>query len=421
MFLGDVQSVAQIGAARATLPLLKTILTMSASGSDFDSLVASHRGEAAPHEMPDPLLPAVIGYTSGTTGVPKGVVQSQHNIMAYVNARLNLGEGGQWTAGRRRSLTIPLTIMNGMIYGPIIALAGGGSFVSMDRTDAEGVAEWIEAQGVEVLNSTPTTVRDLLYRPDLQRFTLASLRAVAVGGSAPALDVQTKFAERFGFLMTVDYGLTESPASIVSTAGTDAPRPGAAGNAHPHVRLAVFDPKGNALLPDTEGELCVTACDTGPWAGVYTAMLGYWNQPDATAQAFHGDWLRTGDIATIDPDGVVSIVGRKKELILRGGANVYPVEVEHVLRAHAALDDVVVAGLPDDRLGEIVAAYLVLAPGVDPSADLAAEIRAYGLTQLARYKVPERWIVVDGIPRNALNKPLRNLLAGLPQTALDLS
>ena len=417
-FLGDAQSVAQIEQLRGQLGALVTILTMSAGESDLAKLIDRYRGKRAPAALPDPHQPAAISYTSGTTGSPKGVVHSQHSIMTYVNACLNSDEGGQWIPGRRRSLTIPLTIMNGMIYGPVVALAGGGSFVSMDRIDAEGVAEWIDTHAVEVLNSTPTTVRDLLYRPDLQRFKLTSLTAVAVGGSPPPPDVLAAFRSRFGFEMIVDYGLMESPSSIASSLPTEAPEAGATGKAHLHVRMAIMDQHGNILPPNTEGELCVTAPDSGPWAGVYTGMLGYWNKPEETAQAFHGTWLRTGDMATLDGRGIVSIVGRKKEMILRGGANIYPAEVENVLRLHDTIEDVVVSGFPDERLGEIVAAYIVLKPGVAPSSELADELRAYALTQVARYKAPERWFVVESIPRNALNKPLRSLLSEMPQTEL---
>lgn len=418
LFLGDAPSVAQIEDQRRMLGELAKVLTMSAGDSDLAKLIEQHRGKLAPAALPDPHQPAAISYTSGTTGSPKGVVHSQHSIMTYVNACLNSDEGGQWISGRRRSLTIPLTIMNGMIYGPVVALTGGGSFVSMDRIDAEGVAEWIDAHGVEVLNSTPTTVRDLMYRPDLARFELSSLTAVAVGGSAPPPDVLAAFRKRFGFEMIVDYGLTESPSSVASSFQNEAPQQGATGKAHPHVRMAIMDPQGTVLPPDTEGELCLAAPDAGPWAGVYTAMLGYWNKPDETAQAFHGVWLRTGDMATLDEGGTLAIVGRKKEMILRGGANIYPAEIENVLRVHAKIEDVVVSGVPDERLGEIVAAYIVLKPGVTPSSELADELKAYSLTQVARYKAPERWFVVQSIPRNALNKPMRNLLSGTPQTAL---
>lgn len=418
LFLGDAPSVAQINDQRGTLGDLATILTMSAGDSDLTRLIDRHRGTLAPAALPDPHQPAAISYTSGTTGSPKGVVHSQHSIMTYVNACLNSDEGGQWIPGRRRSLTIPLTIMNGMIYGPVVALTGGGSFVSMDRIDAEGVAEWIDAHGVEVLNSTPTTVRDLMYRPDLARFRLSSLTAVAVGGSAPPPDVLATFRSRFGFELIVDYGLTESPSSVASSLPSEAPKPGATGKAHAHIRMAIMDPQGTVLPPNIEGELCLAAPEAGPWAGVYTAMLGYWNKPDETAQAFHGAWLRTGDMATLDEAGILSLVGRKKEMILRGGANIYPAEVENVLRVHAMIEDVIVSGFPDERLGEIVAAYIVLKPGVTPSLALADELRAYTLTQVARYKAPERWFVVESIPRNALNKPMRNLLSSTPQTAL---
>jgi acyl-CoA synthetase (AMP-forming)/AMP-acid ligase II len=419
LFLGDEPSIAQIESERPQLPELTGLLLLSQSVGQLWGASRGHENPVVRYPLPDPLAPAAIAYTSGTTGIPKGTVHSQHSMMVFVNGRLSSGEGGQWTRGYRRGISIPLTILNCMLFGPIAALAGGGSFVAMDRTDAAGVGEWIQSRRVEVFNGAPPTMRDLLLKPELRHFDLSSLRAVALGGGAIPEGLFVAFRDRFDFELVADYGLTESPASVVSSLINEKPRPGSPGKANHHLEVAIMSPTGDRLPTGEVGELCVGAASNGEWAGVYTGMLGYWRKPDETRGAFHGPWLRTGDLASVAEDGVISIVGRRKEMILRGGANVYPAEVESVLRLDERVEDVVVMGLPDERLGEIVVAYLKLRPGEVHGGSLLAELRHSCAEQLARYKIPERWFVVDDFPRNAMNKPVRKLIPSHPATDLS--
>lgn len=356
--------------------------------------------------LPDAHAPAIIGYTSGTTGTAKGVVHSQHGLMSFVNGSLALGSA-QWAAGARRGVSISMTIMNLMVYGPVVALAAGGCLVLMDRPDAEGVGQWIETHRVEIFNGTPTTFWDLLCNPKLQHFDLSSLKAVCLGGGPAPLDLVEAFRTRFGYELRTDYGLSEAPASVVMGRLDRADNVIVYDDPGKHVSLAILDPEGREVAPGTLGELCIGPHRSGQWAGVFTGMLGYWRRPEETRDAFHGAWLRTGDEATMDEHGRMRIAGRKKEMILRGGANIYPAEVEAVVRRHDSVQDVVVLGLPDPRLGEVVAAFVKLAPGAVASADLAARLREFCRAEIARYKVPERWFIVDDFPRNALNKPLR--------------
>lgn len=417
LFLATADIAAEVDAAAAEAPL--ATMTIGGGASDFAAMIASHNGKRPASTPRDAHRPAIIGYTSGTTGIPKGVVHSQHGMLCYINACLHSDQGGQWQFGLRRSLNIALTIMNGMIYGPLVALTSGGTFVTMDRSDAEGVGEWIDRHGIEVLNCPPTTIRDLLLAPDLQRFSLASLKAVAAGGSVIEDSLSEAFRARFGFELIADYGITESPSGMASSR-VDRPRKtGYVGPAHPHLAIAILDEEGRPLAPDTVGELCAGPRREGPWAGVYTAMLGYWHKPEETRAAFHGAWLRTGDMARMDADGDIAIIGRKKEMILRGGANIYPAEIERVLNAHASILEAVVMGVPDARLGQIVAAYIQLQPGTPIDAGLRPALQDYCRSQLARYKVPEQWIVIDEIPRNAMRKPQKTLLATVSQTLLD--
>ncbi len=369
------------------------------------------------YPLPDAHAPAVIGYTSGTTGKAKGVVHSQHGLMSFVNGSLALGTG-QWITKARRGISISITIMNLMVYGPVLALAAGGCIVLMDRADAEGVGQWIQKHRVEIFNGTPTTFWDLLHKPELQDLDLSSLTAVCLGGGPAPFDVVDSFSRRFGYEMRADYGLSEAPASVVLGTFSRSDMTMVYNEPGAHVRLAILDTEGQEVGRGETGELCIGPHDTGEWAGVFTGMLGYWRRPEETLSAFHGSWLRTGDQASMDEHGNVRIAGRQKEMILRGGANIYPAEVEAVVRRHESVEDVVVLGLPDPRLGEVVAAFLKLAPSATANTDLAVRLREFCRSEIARYKVPERWFLVDSFPRNALNKPLRAVIRTMTEREL---
>jgi acyl-CoA synthetase (AMP-forming)/AMP-acid ligase II len=381
------------------------VLDLEEQAREFIAMAA--RGESPrPPPLPDPHAPAIIGYTSGTTGAAKGVVHSQHGLMSFVNGSLAVGHG-QWIAGARRGVSISMTIMNLMVYGPVVALAAGGCIVLMDRPDAEGVGQWIQTHRVEIFNGTPTTFWDLLCKPSLQHFDLSSLKAVCLGGGPAPLDLVEAFSARFGYEMRADYGLSEAPASVMLGSLNRDDKVTVYDEAGKHVCVAILDPEGREVAPGTIGELCIGPHQSGPWSGVFTGMLGYWRRPDETRGAFHGAWMRTGDQATMDEHGRMRIAGRKKEMILRGGANIYPAEVEAVVRRHDSVQDVVILGLSDPRLGEVVAAFVKLTPDAVANADLVVRLKEFCRAEIARYKVPERWFVVDDFPRNALNKPLR--------------
>jgi long-chain acyl-CoA synthetase len=398
----------EMAAVCIKLPKPPVVLVLEDEAREF--ITAARRGESPPMlPLPDPDAPAIIGYTSGTTGTAKGVVHSQHGLMSFVNGSLAVGSG-QWMAGARRGVSISLTLMNLMVYGPVLALAAGGCLVLMDRPDAEGVGQWIQNHRVEIFNGTPTTFWDLLCNPKLQHFELSSLKAVCLGGGPAPLDLVEAFRARFGYELRTDYGLSEAPASVVMGRLHRAENVIVYDDPGRHVQLAILDPEGRDVAPGTIGELCIGPHSSGQWAGVFTGMLGYWRRAEETRGAFHGAWMRTGDQATMDEQGGMRIAGRQKEMILRGGANIYPAEVESVVRRHDSIQDVVVLGLPEPRLGEVVAAFVKLAPGAAADADLAVRLKEFCRAEIARYKVPERWFVVDDFPRNALNKPLRGLI-----------
>ena len=382
-------------------------------GTDWADRLLAGEGQPVPPHAPDPQAPAAIAYTSGTTGLPKGAVHTNHSILTFVWGGLQSGLGGHWTPGLRRSVTIPLTILNGMNFGPLTAMAGGGAYVAMDRVDAPGVAEWIERGRIEMLGSTPTTILDIVTRPEMARFDLSSLRFAFTGGAAGSATLREAFRARVGSELCEVYGMTESPSGVTSSTVDRPPEPGGVGRALPHIDLRALDAEGHVLPPGETGELCLRAVQDGPWAGVYTGFLGYWNKPEETARTFAGGWLHTGDMGTVDAAGNVAIVGRKKDMIIRGGANIYPAEVERVLASHPAVLESVVAGLPDARLGEVVAVWLRPAAGADDAA-LVADLHRLCQQKLSRYKVPARWFLTADFPRNAMNKVLKDRLPGLP-------
>jgi acyl-CoA synthetase (AMP-forming)/AMP-acid ligase II len=404
---------------RGRLPGEVQLLQIDGRGpDDWPAYVASHRGSKRPLIAIDPFAPAAIAYTSGTTGKPKGAVHSQHNLLTVSVACHRLIAKGNWQAGLRRGINVPLTILNAMIYGPFAALVGKGTYICFDRLDVLSIAPVIEAKNVELLGTSATTVYDLLHHPQLKGRRLRNLRVVFAGGGFVAEDLKEAFRALYGGELIEDYGLTEAPTSIVSGRIDEAAPAGAVGRAHAHLEVDVLDAAGAALPRGEIGEVAVRAAQSGPWAGVYAPMLEYWGRPVETAEAFKNGWLATGDLGRVDRDGWVSIVGRKKEVILRGGANVYPAEIERLLRADDRVEDAVVMGLPDARLGEIAAAYLLLRCEPDQFAAVKAELMALCGAQLARYKVPERWFAVPAIPRNQMRKPIKAELRDGPATEI---
>lgn len=416
LLLGDAESLEQCA------PLASSgvrLLRIDEDGPDaWQALAAARRGAARPGVAVDPFAPAAIAYTSGTTGVPKGAVHTQHNMMTIATAGHALIGFGNWERGLRRSMNIPLTLLNLMVYGPVGALVGQGTFVCMERFDAVGAARTIEEKRIEMLGTSPTTVYDLLNRPEFAGRRLQHLRYVFAGGAFVAEELKDRFREIYGVELVEDYGLTEAPTSIVAGRVNERALPGSAGRMHPHLEVAALDGDDGVLGPGEVGEIAARAVQSGRWAGVYTPMLGYSNRPDETRETLRGGWLHTGDLGHVDAQGRVFIVGRKKDTILRGGANVYPAEIERLLRTDPRVEDAVVLGLPDARLGEVAAAYIQLN---EPQADaqgVKADLLALCQRELARYKVPERWFAVREIPRNQMRKPMKNELRDGPATPL---
>jgi len=346
----------------------------------------------------DPHGPAAIAYTSGTTGRPKGAVHSQHNLLlpgAVARAR------AQYREDDRVGVVLPLTIVNLIALGPLLAWQVGATCVAIDRVDAPGLARWIRDERVSAISTVPTIMHDLLTHPDVAADDLTSLRVPGVGGADCPDSFRDLYRERFGTEVTVGYGLSEAPTAVTMTVPESVPVPGSAGRALPHVRVVIVGEDRTEVAPGEVGEICVGPALDGPWAGVYTPMLGYWNRPTETAEALRDGLLHTGDLGLIDEHGEVFVKDRRHDLVIRGGANVYPAEVERVLHDDPRVAACAVVGRHDERLGERVVAFVQPCEGTSIDLD---ELRAHCTANLARYKVPEEFHVVDTFERNAMGK-----------------
>jgi long-chain acyl-CoA synthetase len=290
-----------------------------------------------------------------------------------------------------------------LVLTTLLTAESGGCCIVMDRRDAEGVAEWVRRERVGVWNGAPAQLYDLARHPELD---LSALTEVWSGGGDCSDQLRQAFHSTHGQHLRATYGLTEAPTVVAIDPVGAAWKPSASGRILPHLQVMAWDEAGLALGPGVEGELRIQAADTGPWKGSWTPMLGYW-EDGAVRQA--PSQVITGDVGTIDDEGWLSVVGRKKVVVVRGGANVYPAEVERVLTACPGVAAAAVFGIPDERLGERVAA---LVQPVDAGLDLDA-IREACRRELARYKVPDVWAAVAALPVNAMGKVIRTDLAGM--------
>jgi acyl-CoA synthetase (AMP-forming)/AMP-acid ligase II len=288
----------------------------------------------------------------------------------------------------------------------LVSQAGGCSIV-MDRIDAEGVAGWIRAERVTMWNGPPALLHSLATSEAVAASDLASLTEVWTGGADCPEAIRARFERKFGLPVLATYGLSEAPTVVAVDPRGGPHSDGASGRPLPHLAVRIAGRSGETLPPGTTGEVCVAPA---PGDARYRLMLGYWERPDATAEALAGGELHTGDLGYLDAEGNLHLRDRKSLLVIRGGANVYPAEVERVLQEAPGVAACAVLGVPDERLGERVVA--VVEPQQGAALDDEA-VRAHCLAHLARYKVPERLVVVDRLPRNAMGKIVRAALPHL--------
>jgi fatty-acyl-CoA synthase len=343
-------------------------------------------------EFDDPIN---IQYTSGTTGYPKGATLSHHNILnnGYFTARLM-----RFTDQDRLVIPVPLYHCFGMVMGNLGCMTHGATMIyPSEGFDAQAVLEAVQAERATALFGVPTMFIAELEHPDFASYDLHSLRTGIMAGAPCPVEVMRKVNTLMHMHeVEIAYGMTEtSPVSFQTR--TDAPldkRVSTVGQVHPHVEVKIIDPVTNQVTPlGAPGELCTRG---------YSVMLGYWNNAEQTRQVIDAArWMHTGDLAIMDAEGYVNIVGRIKDMILRGGENVYPREIEEFLYTHPKVSDVQVIGVPDARYGEEIMAWVRLRDGETATAE---ELREFCRDRIAHYKVPRHFKFVDAFPTTVTGK-----------------
>lgn len=401
VLITDSSLRSQIDELRPALPALTCVWLLDTDDADGGWAAAmAAEPVAAPARAPiDPFAPAVIMYTSGTTGVPKGVVHSQHNMIVVAAASF---AHGLMQPGARRGSCLPLTITNLMILGPVAAFLSCSPFLFGVSAKIGPLVEWCREKRVETISLVPTMVYDLL-QADLD---LPDGLILGSGGAPLPEVIREAFFKRYGYHITTSYGLTEAPTVVAHPMDAVAPE-GASGRVLPHLKLSILDIDGKPVPAGTVGEVCVSAIETGAWAHVYTPPLGYWHDAEKTAALLRGGVVHTGDHGSVDPDGWLTIADRSSELILRGGSNVYPAEIERVLHTHDDVADCAIVGKPDLRMGMLTVACIQTARDDIDQDQLQEDLKALCTERLVRYKVPDEWRFLQSLPRNAMGKVVK--------------
>ena len=340
--------------------------------------------------------PIYIQYTSGTTGFPKGATLSHHNIL---NNGFFVGELCSYTEADRICIPVPFYHCFGMVMGNLAATSHGACMViPSEGFDPRASLEAVASEQCTSLYGVPTMFIAELADPSFGSHDLSSLRTGIMAGSPCPVEVMKRVVADMGMTeVTICYGMTETSPVSTQTRATDdlERRVSTVGQVHPHVEVKVVDPVTGLVVPHgTPGELCTRA---------YSVMLGYWDEPAKTAEVLDpAGWMHTGDLAEMDEAGYVNIVGRIKDMVIRGGENVYPREVEEFLYTHPDVVDAQVVGVPDEKYGEELVAWVRLRPGA-PSLDAAA-LREFCTGKLAHYKIPRYVRVVDEFPMTVTGK-----------------
>ncbi|WP_300376570.1 class I adenylate-forming enzyme family protein [Henriciella sp.] len=384
--------------------------------------VVAHGG-SMPDVTVDPDSDACIFYTSGTTGFPKGAQLTHRgcvaNLMNMLYARASAGLATHWATGEEIPdpppvpvglITTPLFHVTANNCGAYAVTAAGGTMVLMYKWDAGEALRLIEREGVTSMSGVPVMAREVINHPDFATTDTSSLTTLGGGGAQVPPDlVQSIEAKVSTARPNTGYGMTET-CGIITSIGADfyVDRPDSAGPAMPNFEVKCVNELDEAVAQGELGEL---------WVRGSSVIKGYINRPEATAESITDGWLHTGDIARIDEDGFIYIVDRKKDMVLRGGENIYCAEVEAALYRHDAVAECSVFGVPDDRLGEEVGAAIVLKPGEHLTEDA---LREHCAAIMAKHKIPRYfWLMDEALPRNAsgkfLKKDLRNRLTSQVQ------
>ena len=425
VFVVDAERHARLADHYAALPALERVLVTRATtpltgiATRLEDMIGTPHDWAA---LPDAALPSVdlspdddatIFYTSGTTGHPKGALGTHRNLttnilsggFAGARAMLRRGEVPPAAPEPKTMLTvIPLFHVTACSATMMGAIASGSTLVFMRKWDTVRAMEIIAREGVHATGGVPTIAWQLLEHPDRDKYDLSSLEMISYGGAPSAPELVRRIHAEFGALPGNGWGMTETMATVTSHVGEDyLQRPDSAGPPAAVADLKIVAEDGVTGLPVGQvGEL---------WARGPMIVKGYWNRPDATAATFVDGWVRTGDLARLDEEGFCYIVDRAKDIIIRGGENIYSTEVENVLYAHPAVTDCALVGVPHRTLGEEPVAVVHLCPGCTASE---AELQDWVRARLAGFKVPVAIRFVDEtLPRNANGKILKKDLRAL--------
>jgi long-chain acyl-CoA synthetase len=422
MLIVDRQRHERLGGDYGTMPGLETVIVarartpLTAPTRALEDVIGSCADYAT---LPVVDLPAVaiapeddatIFYTSGTTGKPKGALGTHRNLAtnifssAYIAARAMLRRGEMPPPAPQPKvglLVIPFFHVTACSASLMGAMASGTTLVLMRKWDAGQALALIERERVQVTGGVPTIAWQLLEHPDRERYDLSSLEVVQYGGAPSAPDLVRRIHEVFGAMPGNGWGMTETMATVTQHSAEEyLNRPTSCGPPVPVADLKIMAPDGTRELPVGEvGEL---------WARGPMIVKGYWNCPEATAETFVDGWVRTGDLARLDEEGFCFIVDRAKDIIIRGGENIYSIEVEDVLYAHPAVTDAALVGVPDRVLGEVPVAVVHLCPGCAASE---GELQDFVRARLAAFKVPVAVRFSDTVlPRNANGKIVKSEL-----------
>jgi long-chain acyl-CoA synthetase len=335
---------------------------------------------------------AVILYTSGTTGTPKGAELTHANLIRNSQVSRSLFDLGAETVVLG---ALPLFHSFGQTCGLNATIGAGGTLTLIPRFDPAKALEIIQRDNVNVFEGVPTMYGAILHLPDRERYDTSSLRFCASGGAAMPVELLRGFEEAFNCKVLEGYGLSETSPVASFNHPDKEQKPGSIGTPVEGVEMRVVDEDGNTVPVGEVGEIAIRG---------HNVMKGYWKRPDATDEVIRDGWFHTGDMGIVDGDGYFFIVDRKKDMIIRGGYNVYPREIEEVLYEHPAVREAAVLGIPHDQMGEEVAAAVALKDGEDVSAE---ELQEYVKQQVAAYKYP-RWIwFVEDLPKGPTGKILK--------------
>ena len=389
--------VGMLAEVKPRCPMLREAIVLD---DDWDALLASGRAideralaaREAELQFDDPIN---IQYTSGTTGFPKGATLSHHNVL---NNGFFVGEGQRFTERDRVCIPVPFYHCFGMVLGNLACTTHGACMVIPGEAyDPFHVLDAVAAEKCTAIYGVPTMFIGELDHPQFAELDLSSLRTGIMAGSPCPVEVMKSVQSRMGAReVTICYGMTETSPVSTQTA-TDDPlekRTGTVGRVHPHVEVKIVDPESGAIVPrGSRGELCTRG---------YSVMLGYWKNEAATRAAIDvAGWMHTGDLATMDDEGYVNIVGRIKDMIIRGGENIYPREIEEFLHTHPGIAEAQVIGIPSEKYGEEVMAWVRAKAGAILEE---SELLHFCRGKIASYKVPKHWKITNDFPMTVTGK-----------------